>query len=177
MNRADEVHASEARGFRANAQLFVRHLKCSFPWVNISPKLHILMYHAPDFLDLFGSIDLYGEQSIEAWHGFFTQNAAKYAAETEVRACANFVRAMAVAREANDANLSTDARTPAAEGARTAKKAGDGRRRENKGGPVECESTREKAIQDGRNWAQNVFEESDRTVEVFFNRLAAGVDR
>ena len=82
-------------------------------------------------------------------------------------ACANFVRTMAVAREASDANLSTEARTPAAEGARTAKKAGDRRRRKNKGGPVECESKTEKAIQDGRKWAQKVFEEGDRTVEVF----------
>jgi len=62
MIRAAEVHASEARESRANAQLFVRNLKRSFPWVNISPKLHILMYHALDFLDLFGSIGLYGEQ-------------------------------------------------------------------------------------------------------------------
>jgi len=177
MNRAAQVHASEARELRANAQLFVRHLKRSFPWFNISPKLHILMYHAPDFLDLFGSIGLCGEQSIEAWQGFFTQNAAKYAAETEVGACANFVSAMAVAREVSDANLSTDVRTPAAEGARTAKKAGDRQRTENKGGSVECESTRKKAIQDGRKWAQNVFEEGDRTVEVFLTRLAAGVDR
>jgi len=143
MNRAAEVHASDAREFCANAQLFVRNLKRSFPWVSIWPKLHILVHHAPDILDLFGSIGLYGEQSIEAWHGFFTQNAAKYAVETEVGACANFVRAMAVAREASDAIFSTDASTPAEEGARTAKKAGDGRRRVKKGGPVECESTRE----------------------------------
>jgi len=60
MNRAAEVHASEALEFRSNVQLFVRHLKRSFPWVNISPKLHVLMYHAPDFLYLFGSICLYG---------------------------------------------------------------------------------------------------------------------
>jgi len=94
-----------------------------------------------------------------------------------VGACANFVRVMAVAREASDANLSTDARKPAPEVARTAKKAGDRRKRGNKGGPVECESKMEKAIQDGRKWAQNVFEEGDRTVEMFLTRLAARVDR
>ena len=60
MSRVAEVHASEALEFRSNVQLFVRHLKRSFPWVNISPKLHVLMYHPPDFLYLFGSICLYG---------------------------------------------------------------------------------------------------------------------
>jgi len=74
MNRAAEVHASEARELRGNAQLFVRHLKRSFPWVNSSTKLHILMYDAPDFFGLFGSFGLYVEQSIEAWHGFSRRN-------------------------------------------------------------------------------------------------------
>jgi len=49
----------------------------SFPWLSISPKLHILMFHAPDVLDAFGSIGLYGEQGLEAWHGRYGQHAVK----------------------------------------------------------------------------------------------------
>jgi len=174
MSRAAEVDAAEARAFRANALLFVRHMKRSFPWVNISPKLHMLMYHAPDFLDRFGSIGLYGEQSIEAWHGFYTQNSAKYAAGTEVEACANLVRVMAVAREANNTHLSSDTRRSAKVGARRARRSGDRRKRENKAGSVECRATREKAIREGRKWARKVFKVGDRTFETFLTRLASG---
>jgi len=105
MSRAELVEASEVRQFQANARDFVQLMKRGFPWVSVSPKLHIVLHHAPDFLERFGSIGLYGEQAVESWNGFFNQNAAKYTAETEVGSCANLVRAMAVVREASDANL------------------------------------------------------------------------
>jgi len=176
MNRAAFVHADESKSFRSNAQSFVRHMKRSFPWVKASPKLHILMYNAPDFLDRFGSIGLYGEQSIEAWHGYYTQNATNYAAGTEVEACANLVRAMAVSREASDSHLIMPMRKPAKDGARRARKSRDGRKRENKGGSGECRATREKSVKEGRMWARNLFEVGDRTVETFLTRMASGGD-
>jgi len=39
-------------------------LKSSFPWPSISPKLHILMCHAPDVLESLGSIMIYGEHRL-----------------------------------------------------------------------------------------------------------------
>ena len=176
MNRAAEVEVGEAKDFRSTAHLFVRHLKHNFPWVSISPKLHILLRHAPDFLDRFGSIGLYGEQEIEAWHGYYNQNSAKYAAGTEVDACANLLRAMAIAREASDSNLVTALRRPAEVGARRARKNGDGRLRVNKGGVGECQAARQKAIQEGRQWAQSIFRAGDRTFATFLTRLASGED-
>jgi len=176
MNRAAEVEVGEAKDVCSTAHLFVRHLKHNFPWVSISPKLHILLRHAPDFLDRFGSIGLYGEQAIESWNGHYNQKSATYAAGTEADACANLVRAMAIAKEASDSNLVTALRRPAKEGARRARKDGDGRLRVNKGGVGECRAARQKAIQEGRQWAQSIFREGDRTFATFLTRLASGED-
>jgi len=176
MNRAALVHADDSNAFRSNAQRFVRHIKRGFPWVNVSPKLHILMYHAPDFLYRFGSIGLYGEQFIEARHGYHTQNAAKYAAAMEVEARANIVRARAVAREASDSHLSKPMRKPAKDGARRARKSGDGRKREDKGRSGESRTTREKSVKEGRKWTRNLFEVGDRTVGTFLTRMASDGD-
>jgi len=154
MSRAAFVEASEVRQFRANARAFVQLMKRGFPWVSVSPKLHNVLHHAPDFLERFGSIGMYGEQTVESWNGLSNQNAAKYTAETEVGSCANLVRAMAVAREASDANLvRPTARKPAREGARRARKSGDKRKRENKtrGGEPQCVATVERRSRRGGN--------------------------
>lgn len=68
----------------ANAQELVVGLKKAFPWVNISPKLHILLFQAPDFLEPCGSLELYGEQALEAWLGHYRQIANKYTAPSEL---------------------------------------------------------------------------------------------
>jgi len=60
LNRACIIPAQEAAQFRTDAAAMVTLLNGSFPWLSISPKLHIFMFHAPDFLDAFGSIGLYG---------------------------------------------------------------------------------------------------------------------
>jgi len=49
----------------------------TFPWLSISVKLHILMFHAPEVLDAFRSIGLHGEQGLKAWHGRYGQHAVK----------------------------------------------------------------------------------------------------
>lgn len=67
LNRAEMIGQEEAKAFRSNTRTLVASLKNKFPWFNISPKMHILLFHAPDFLDRFGSLGLYGEQGIEAW--------------------------------------------------------------------------------------------------------------
>jgi len=178
MSRAALVEANEVRQLRANARDFVQLMKRGFPWVSVSPKLHIVLHHAPDFLERFGSIALYGEQAVESRYGFFNQNAAKYTVETEVGSCANLVRAMAVAREASDANLvRPTARKPAREGARRARKSGDKPKRENKtrGSEPQCVATVEQAIKEGRQWAKAVFEEGDQTVKKIFSACGVAV--
>ena len=133
MSRAGLVEVSEVRQFRANARDFVQLMKRGFPWVSVSPKLHIVLHHAPEFLERFGSIGLKGEQAVKSWNGFLNQNAAKYTVETKVGSCAILVRAMAVAREASDANLVRPmARKLAREGTLRARKSGDKRKREKK---------------------------------------------
>jgi len=69
LNRAAIIPAEEVVAFRADTSAMATVLKGSFGWLSISPKLHILMFHASEFLDLWGSIGLYGEQGLEAWHG------------------------------------------------------------------------------------------------------------
>jgi len=66
LNRVGTIPAQEVSQFRAYTAAMVTLLKGSFPWLSISPKLHILMFHVPDSLDAFGSIGLYGEQGLEA---------------------------------------------------------------------------------------------------------------
>jgi len=60
LNRVCTIPAQEAFQFRADTAAMVILLKGSFPRISISPKLQILIFHAPDVLDAFGSIRLYG---------------------------------------------------------------------------------------------------------------------
>eukprot|EP00170_Pyropia_yezoensis_P003443 contig_14363_g3450 len=92
LNRADTIDEEEIKAFRSNTTALVTWLKNKFPWFNVSPKMRILLYHAPDFLERFGSLGLYGEQAIEAWHGHYNQNANQYTAKTELQSAAKLVR-------------------------------------------------------------------------------------
>jgi len=105
LNRAAVVQADEIRQYRTDARHFLRLIKRRFPWVSVSSKLHILLHETPAFMERFGGMGLYGEQAAESWYGFSEQNAAKYTAQTEVKSCANLMRAMAVAQKASDSNL------------------------------------------------------------------------
>lgn len=96
------IGADETKAFRANAEQLVAGLKKAFPWVDISPKLHILLFHAPDDLERFRSLGLYGEQALEAWHGHYKQKANQYTNPSELHSAANLVRVKALAREAVD---------------------------------------------------------------------------
>jgi len=124
----------------------VARLKHSFGWLNVSPNLHLLLAHAPDFLDEFGSIGLYGERGLEAWHGRFGQTAPLYPDETDLASAAALVRAMALAGDASLAGLDrlNPKRASAADGAHKATKAGDKRLRANKPALPVCDETREK---------------------------------
>jgi len=133
LNRAATIPAEEVSEFRADTAAMVTLLKGNFGWLSISPKLHILMSHAPDFLERWGSIGLYGEQGLEAWHGRYGQGAVNCPGETEVQRETSFMRSMALAREAGAEVLARYAvkRKRSAVGVHEATKAGDKRRREN----------------------------------------------
>jgi len=53
LNRVVIVSADEEARFRADTAAMVKLLKCSFPPLSVSSKLHILMFHAPDILELY----------------------------------------------------------------------------------------------------------------------------
>jgi len=82
LNCASPIDASQRTEFRQRAAAFVDRLRADFEWVSITPKLHALACHAADFLGEFGSLGLFAEQGMEAWHGYFNQNAAVFAAPT-----------------------------------------------------------------------------------------------
>jgi len=50
------------------------------------------MFHAPDSLERWGSIDLYGEQALEAWHGRYNQGAVRCQGARELERAAAFMR-------------------------------------------------------------------------------------
>jgi len=81
---------------------------------------------------------------------------------------------MAISREASDASLVRATRRPAKDGARRARKATDRRLRVNRGGAEECRALREKAIREGRQWAQSIFAEGYRTFATFLARFVRG---
>jgi len=95
--------------------------------VNLSPKLHILLARASDFLDAFGSIGLYGDQGLEAWHGRYTQTARLYPGGSDLVSAVAFVRDMAVAGDASPAVVGQGGpqRALAKDGAHKDTKAGD----------------------------------------------------
>lgn len=99
LNRADTIDEEDRKAFRSNTNALVTWLKNKFSWFNVSPKMCILLYHAPDFLEWFYSLEICGEKAIEAWHGHFNQNANKYTAETELQSAAKLARAKALATE------------------------------------------------------------------------------
>jgi len=105
LNRAATATAEEVKQFRADATALVIHPKRSFPWMSISPKLHMLLCHAADFMHLYGSIGLYGEQSKETWHRRYGQSARKYLLGSELASAAAFMRAIALALEACESDL------------------------------------------------------------------------
>jgi len=166
INRAAVIPPDGIARFRSDTAAMVCLLKSSFPKLSISPKLHILMCHAPDFLEGFGSIGLYGEQELEAWHGCYGQNAVKYPGATELERAARFMRAMALAREAGSDVLArySPSRRPAVASARKAVQVGDKRRRENKQKLPPCAAEMQKAAKKRKQWAVGIAREAGTTV-------------
>ena len=157
LNREAIIPAAEQRRFAASATEFVVLLQRHFPRVRISPKLHFLFHHAADFMRRFGSIGLYGEQSIDVWHGFYRQNAPRCTAETELLSCSQLMRSMTLTSVATDAVLFL--RSPIRKRvSKWATRSDDRRRQGNKPGRRYFRSNTEKAEMDRRSWAEKQFE-------------------
>jgi len=61
LNRAAIVTSEAVRQLRADTTAFVTHLRRAFPWLRVSPKLHLLLCQSAEFMQRYGSIGLYGE--------------------------------------------------------------------------------------------------------------------
>ena len=172
LNRATNISGDEAAQFRADTGSKVTLLKGTFPWLLITPKLHISMCHAPDVLERFDSVGQYGEQGLEAWHGRYDQNAVEYPGATEFQRAVALTRAMALAREAGSYVLAfySMSRKAARAGARKATKLGDMRRRENKPRLPACVAENRKAEKKRQQWASGISEEVGTTVGASLER-------
>lgn len=69
LNRAEVIPRSDIETFDRAAVNLVPPLQRAFAWVSVSVRLHTLAHHAPAFLRRYGSLGIYGEQALEAWHG------------------------------------------------------------------------------------------------------------
>jgi len=172
LNRAATATAEEVKQFRADTTALDTHLKRSFPWMSISPKLHMLLCHAADYMHLYGSIGLYGEQAIEAWHGRYGQSARKYSLWSELASAAAFMRTMALAREACESDLAQygPTRRPAVLGAHKATKVGDKRLRANREEVPVCVAKEEKERKDRKKWADDLQEVAADTIGAHVRR-------
>jgi len=154
LNRAQDVSVEEAAAFEVGALGLCPPLQAAFPWLSISPKLHALAHHAPAFLRRFCSLGSYGEQSLEAWHGWFNHTQAQCTADSFLGTCLQFVQRAALERppSADVALDNVQHRRPAAAGARKATKPSDGRLRQNKAGLRQTTVGRDKEIAEMEAW-------------------------
>lgn len=162
--------------FRRGAAQLVDGLKKHFEWSSITPKLHVLACHAPDFLSLFGSLGRYSEQGLEAWHGHYNQNANQYAADTFLESCLAYVRRMAVSRAPGDGAFNRGPRrAPAPEGARVAKNPGDKRtavgRAAAEGPRLESASCAQKQTDEAAKWAADNLALAVRKIDSYRRRV------
>jgi len=168
LNRAEIIPRDEQLRFAADCRAFVELLRSAFPWLQISPKLHMLLCHAAEFMFKFGSIGLYGEHAVEAWHGHCNQHAAQFTPETELQSCVRVLRSTALASSATDALLRLRAPIRRRTGrpnrpART----GDRRRKENKPGVRHCRATTAKGATERKAWAKALFFDALERVETY----------
>jgi len=173
VNRAAFATADEVKQFWADASAFVTHLQGALAWMSIFPKLHLLLCHAADFMQMYGSLGLYGEQAIKAWHGRYAQSARKYSLHSEQAAAVAFMHAMALARYASEPDLARygPTRKPAAPCARKATRVGYARVRENREEVPVCLAKEEKSEMDRKKWAGDLHESAAKTMGAYARKV------
>lgn len=96
LNRAEITPPDERASFHDRVAELVENLVADFEWCSVIPKLLILCCHAPDFLDRHGSIGLFSEQGLEAWHGHDNQNNNALVGPTFLERCVRLLLKSAV---------------------------------------------------------------------------------
>jgi len=168
LDRASVIPAAEQHRFKADARALVSLIQESFPWVSISPKLHVLFSHSWEFMGRWGSTGLHGEQAIKSWHGYYNQSAARFMAETPLLSCRKLVQTMALSGVASDALRRSKAPIHKRKvGPRSALHPGDRRLRVNKAWRRESLATLEKRAKDRAKWAHDQFEEASGVIVAF----------
>jgi len=162
LNRAATFEAPERVTFRRQATEFVDVLRSSFEWERITPKLHILACHAADWLERYGSLGLFAEQGLEAWHGHFNQNATVYAVGSFLESYVRLVQREAVSRGPGESAFNRGKRrASAAPNARCAKRPSDmrtARAREAAGlGTRQSDFCAATSSTNADKWATNVY--------------------
>jgi len=156
LNRAQDVSVEEAAASEVGEFGLCPPLKAAFPWLSITPNLHALAHHAPAFLRRFCYLSSYGEQALEAWHGWLNHTQAQCTADSFLGTCLQFLQRAALERQPS-ADVALDSgqhRRPAADCARKATKPSDGRLRQKKAGPRKTTVGREKEIAEMEAWAR-----------------------
>ncbi|KAK1868211.1 hypothetical protein I4F81_010705 [Pyropia yezoensis] len=178
LTRAADVPANEIGAFARGAAGFVDALKSSFEWVRITPKLHVLACHSPQFLRRFRSLGGYSEQRLETLHGRFNRDAALYPAATFLGSCRTFVKLSAIGEVVSDDAFNHGARRkPAAPGARQATKSDDRRCRASKksaGLIISSSACLDKAAADIAKWVVNITAEAATRIRAYHKRMDAG---
>jgi len=116
LTRAGDVATVEMAAFRRDSAAFVDRLIAAFEWTRVTAKLHTLCCHAADFLEMFGSLGRYSEQSLEAWHGHKNQNSRLYTADTFLESCLSYVKSAMARAPGNAAHNRGKRRSPAKAG-------------------------------------------------------------
>ena len=79
LNSADYVDDSCIIKFCDDVSIFMKYLRFNWPEINISPKLHLLEYHAADFLKRWNSgCGFFGEQGAESAHNGINRMKDRY---------------------------------------------------------------------------------------------------
>jgi len=181
LNRADTVGDDEIAQFGTDAAAFVNGLKAGFAWFSVTPKMHVLCCHAAAFLRRLRSLGRYSEQGLEALHGRFHQDAARYTSATFLGSCQEFVKPAAVGgAPGSAAHRHLPTRKPAAAGARVAKGAGDKRTRaykEQAGLATKSSACREKATADMAVWVVGVTKAAASRIGAHLTRLERAKSR
>jgi len=175
LNRADTICDDDISQFATDSSAFVDGLKAGFARFSVSPKMHTLCCHAAAFLRRFRSLGRYSEQGLEALHGRFNQDAARYTSAMFLGSCMEFVQSSAVGGAPGSVALrNLPTRERAAAGARVAKGAGDKRTRaykEQAGLSTKSAACRAKATTDMTAWVTGVIDAAATRINAHRTRL------
>jgi len=175
LSRAEEISPIDVTTFDWTGAGLLPPLQAAFPWISVSVKLHVLAHHAPAFLRRFGSLGIYGEQAMEAWHGFFNQRGAQFTAENFLGSCLALAQHAAIARDPCAAAVldNGEHRRAAAPGACRATKPGDKRQRINKPNTERATAGSTKLEEVRQQWAEVRVSNAVKSVSAYRKKTAA----